>query len=766
MSIDPIILESIMKSASALWVSMGAKLLTELKIRGVDEAKWKRAVAKYYTSLYEKVGFVRILGRRESEPLENIYTEVIMLDRITAERRYDIEQLRKRDMPRFGSGRTDKRRPGLKVLDEHDKLFVLGKPGAGKTTFLKWIAIQAIQRHLDYFPIFVSLKEMADASLTLKSSEDVFDYIVSQCEVHRIPEPIAFIKRLLNYGKAVILFDGLDEVNLEDRKRSNLVNALNQFVYQYGQGKVVITCRVSTRTASFTQFKYAELADFSQAQIEAFVDRWFAYDAHKATRCKAQLSSQRGRGTLQELASVPILLTLLCLTFEQRNNFPQKRHTIYEEAIRSLLFRWDAVRNIHRDQNYLQLEEDDRRWLLAVVAAETFERGEYFLEEQYLAELLERAIVGFPNVKRPSGRSILQTIEEQHGLLVERAVGIHSFSHLTIQEYLTAVYIVEGETEDTLRVLMGNYADGTWREVFLLTAGMLRNPTVFLRQFSAKLQRHLADDVFLQVLVYAVGVGSPSQSERFTKLFWVVTIEIIGVFQQLFDLIRMLGAGSSYIIDALDRVVDHSFAFARTHDNSIDHASALAHTLDSFCSLAHAIQQALYSVRHSLLTHDYTKPLGSVGGKTSLSSHDRAYDNTLENNIYYATEVFNDLSTFRSLARSLASSSSHSRGHTGNPQLGVAYEAVNGAIYSIANRQPDKMTSCLTQFDQSYESLRLEFVAQYSLPAEWRLTQNSAEKLTTYLHSVELFENCVALANIADRNRWLEMRYSLQTLYK
>jgi hypothetical protein len=43
--------------------------------------------------------------------------------------------------------------------------------------------------------------------------------------------------------------------------------------------------------------------------------------------------------------------------------------------------------------------------------------------------------------QRINGRNVLRAIEEQHGILVNRHEDIYSFSHLTLQEFLTAKHI-------------------------------------------------------------------------------------------------------------------------------------------------------------------------------------------------------------------------------------------------------------------------------------------------------------------------------------
>ena len=49
---------------------------------------------------------------------------------------------------------------------------------------------------------------------------------------------------------------------------------------------------------------------------------------------------------------------------------------------------------------------------------------------------------------------VLKALEAQHGLLVERARGIYSFSHLTFQEYFTAREVVNNSAAQALEKLV------------------------------------------------------------------------------------------------------------------------------------------------------------------------------------------------------------------------------------------------------------------------------------------------------------------------
>ena len=121
----------------------------------------------------ERCGTMRVLDMTQSVGLNDIYTNVNILEKISGRRRLNIEVLQAvllqnsdiEELSRFGLYVTQQGVPGLKAVQQHTKLMVLGKPGAGKTTFLKYLAIQSIEGQFQSkrFPIFISLKDFADA---------------------------------------------------------------------------------------------------------------------------------------------------------------------------------------------------------------------------------------------------------------------------------------------------------------------------------------------------------------------------------------------------------------------------------------------------------------------------------------------------------------------------------------------------------------------------------------------------------------------------
>src|SRR6185295_3995291 len=99
---------------------------------------------------------------------------------------------------------------------------------------------------------------------------------------------------------------------------------------------------------------------------------------------------------LRDLARTPLLLTLLCLAFNETLTFPQRRVEIYEEALNALLKKWDASRRIRRDEIYRKLSPGHKENMMSRMAAETFEKNEYFLAEKDLVRMIADYVQNVP----------------------------------------------------------------------------------------------------------------------------------------------------------------------------------------------------------------------------------------------------------------------------------------------------------------------------------------------------------------------------------
>lgn len=460
---------------------------------------------KLQDRIIQRCGMMRVLDMTQPISLEDIYINVNVLEKVTGRRRLKGDQLLEstsfENFERFSLGKVSKELvPGLEAVEKYSKLMILGKPGAGKTTFLKFLALRCIEGGLraQHIPLFITLKDFAE----LSNQSSLLDYLIQLINYPNKPD----IEQLLNEGRFLILLDGLDEVKEED---SNLIlNSIKEFTIQYHKNSYVITCRIAAQEYIFENFTEAEIADFNGEQITNFINKWFK-SKNNLIKYKEFISELEKNKPVQDIATNPLFLTLLCLVFEEFGKFPSNRSKLYEEGLDILFKKWDSKRNIKRNQVYKYLSLRRQKDLLSQFALETFERGNYFFKQEHIEIYI---IQYMSNIMAPSNvqeeldldsEGIIKLIESQNGLLIERAKGIYSFSHLSFHEYFAAkeIYIPskpDRKQNEMLEYLVTKITEKRWREIFLLTVGMLESADYFLKLMKSQIDMLFVSDEALQ----------------------------------------------------------------------------------------------------------------------------------------------------------------------------------------------------------------------------------------------------------------------------
>ena len=449
-------------------------------------------------NIQQRCGSFRVLDMSQPKKLEHLYTEVKVLEKISSRRRLSVADLVREstkgdDRPRLTSPDLE-RSSGLCAVEQHSKLIILGKPGAGKTTFLKHLAMQCISGDFlaDRVPIFISLKDIAQGSCPVSLLTHITQQFAAKTHL---------ILDALTQGKALLLLDGLDEVRACDRPQ--VLQTVRQFLAQFHANHFVITCRIAAQDYIFEQFTEVEIADFDDSQIASFAQKWFASSAALPFDF---LHTLFANPPIHELATSPILLTLLCLIFEDSRSFPASRSALYQEALQVLMKTWDASRHLDRASAGKLLSLPQKEALLSRIALMRFEQGDYFFRQKEVEQSIWDYRCTLAQTSFTSddlgldSEAILKSLEADHGLLVERARGIYSFSHCTFQEYFAARAIADPTLGSALEMPLQNLVNQIiyprWHPVFLITIDLLPDPDCLLQLMEQKIA-HLAQEAHL-----------------------------------------------------------------------------------------------------------------------------------------------------------------------------------------------------------------------------------------------------------------------------
>lgn len=474
------------------------------------------ASGQYITSYADRHGILKVLGMMEPAWIEDIYTRVQFLGNDSIRQYESLENLeqayRETQQRRFQSERCEKR-DGVAVANQQQYLMVLGQPGAGKSTFLRRIGLEALKRgESDYghncIPVFLELKRFNTGTV------DIEQVIAREFETCNFPDPARSAKRLLEDGKLLVLLDGLDEVPTQQMDQA--ITQIQDFCDRYRQNRFIASCRTAAYRSRFRQFRDVIMADFDDEQIRQFITNWFRSkddrELDTAQKCWDLLQQPEYAAT-RELAQTPLLLTFLCLVFDDAQTFPKQRALLYKDALDVLLKRWAAEKRIQRDPIYQDLTLPLEEMMLAEIACRSLVKDKLFIPKQEVIEHIKTFLAGNLNApKHLDGEVVLQAIQIQQGILVERSRNVLSFSHLTLQEYLTAQHVANHNGIQSL--VKGYLMNPRWQEVFQLVAGLMwSGADALLLQMETTAQQFIHTDKLKNLLRWAEQATKDSEGD-------------------------------------------------------------------------------------------------------------------------------------------------------------------------------------------------------------------------------------------------------------
>lgn len=559
----------------------GGKLLERLDR---DLPRLEKASQQYIENYRKRHGKLKVVCVRMDNPVEldSIYTAVQVLDR--SDLRYfesaaTLQDLFRQTSKRGFEFRNSRKQDGIRVASQNQYLMVLGGPGVGKSTFLRKMGLEALKVQKEqvkqtHIPVFLQLKQFSSNQLKIE------EFIAQEFVDCGFPEAEAATQVLLEQGKLLILLDGLDEVPTDNLDYA--ITQIQKLADRYSQNRFITSCRIAAYKGGFDHFKDVVIAAFEDEQIEQFIYNWFRSEGDQTVNTAEQcwqLLKRSEYAAAKELAQTPLLLTLLCMIYDESLDFPKNRSAVYGEALDVLLKKWAAEKRIQRDPIYRELSSELEQILLAEIAYTSFAADQLFFSKQEIIEKVKDFLINNLNApKHLDGEAVLDAIEVQQGILVERARDAYSFSHLTLQEYLTAQYIDAHREIEVKQLVAKHLVDQRWQEVFLLVAGQMRGGAdELLLLMEKQAQAYLNTPKLKALLQWADHATTDSEGQlkpvakRTTAIFLALKLA-----RQLVDDKQGIDLTQEVALAlALDFNIDHDFA--RILD--------LSSTLDLVCAL-------------------------------------------------------------------------------------------------------------------------------------------------------------------------------------
>jgi hypothetical protein len=362
------------------------------------------------------------------------------------------------------------------LLQITQHLVVLGDPGGGKTTMLRWLATAMLLRYRNdpalghlpdvatlptqtWIPVLIRCRDLGEEDLCRCFSDFLSQHLLKttllpdEAQIMR-----AMILEKIVHNQVLLMVDGLDEITLP-HVRVQFCQELERTAARYPALSIIVTSRiVGYRDMPYRMgrnFQHGVISELSRADKDLFAKRWIEATEQRQTpdeRAKREhelVEALHASDRIERLTGNPMLLTTLALVKRKVGKLPSRRNKLYAEAV-AVLLNWNPV-------YYEVIDEAEALPQLEYIAFEMCRLGVQRLTDDEILTLLERFRVENPSVRavrKHTEAEFLALLEARSSILIKAGSiwkkgqaeqAAWEFRHLTFQEYLAARALVDGK---------------------------------------------------------------------------------------------------------------------------------------------------------------------------------------------------------------------------------------------------------------------------------------------------------------------------------
>lgn len=328
----------------------------------------------------------------------------------------------------------------IESFPEDQRFIILsGTGGLGKSMMMTHFMLETLKESIQKkgidgkIPIFVILRDY-DATLG-----ELIDFVFYEFKRHDSSLHLTDLISILDSGKAVVLFDGLDEIKKEFRDQ--FYHEMDMLVDNYPDSMYIISSRPTMNLRAFNRFMVYDLQPFRLNQSVEMIKRLDQSVVDEETQKDFIADLERNRFKLSydertEFLGNPLFLTIMLLAYEGNHDIPTQRYLFYEQAYEAMARKHDATKNLTREFA-TGLNSRDFQKYFGEFCAITYEQQLYDFTPEQIVENFQ-AVIDANNLNT-TPEAFIEDVTGKICLIFLDG-GKYCFVHRSFQEYFVAYF--------------------------------------------------------------------------------------------------------------------------------------------------------------------------------------------------------------------------------------------------------------------------------------------------------------------------------------
>ena len=326
-----------------------------------------------------------------------------------------------------------KRCSDVYVIDQllsANKILITGTAGGGKSIFLKTVNTRLCKTSNNTLPIFYELR-----TLNLSETCSLMEAIYITVSEHIQSLALEDFNSAVRSGNFTLILDGFDEIDHDKRKK--YADEINLLCENYPAVKIMISSRPEDMIESLIPFATFFVQPLRKSQVLQLLEK-IDYDQEAKELFIREITRglyNKHRGML----SIPLLVTMMLLTFSQFSDVPDKIHIFYQQAFEVLFQRHDRSKGgAYTRKFHTNLAIDVFQRVFSHFCASSYIADYSSFGETLIREFLSDSIT-YESLELDAD-DLLQDLVVSTCLLQRDGLE-YTFVHRSFQEYFTAIFL-------------------------------------------------------------------------------------------------------------------------------------------------------------------------------------------------------------------------------------------------------------------------------------------------------------------------------------